>query len=80
LASSSSSHKVPGRARQPRDETFRGIGRRAFPDWPGWALVDEAREIVGASEAALARHFEHDPAMARLVAGHLSVHDGEPTP
>ena len=49
------------------DETFRGISRAAYPGWPGWPLIDEAKETVGSSAVSIIRHFEHDSTMAKLV-------------
>jgi len=39
-----------GYAHDPNDsggETFRGISRRSWPDWQGWALVDVAKKELG---------------------------------
>jgi hypothetical protein len=71
---------APSYIRADGDEAFRGIGRRDFPAWPGWRLIDAAKEIYGTSAVAIGRHFEHDPEMARLVAAHHLDNDGEPTP
>jgi hypothetical protein len=34
-------------------ETVRGIYRVSFPNWPGWAIVDLAKTIVGTSQGLL---------------------------
>src|SRR3712207_6059069 len=31
----------------PGGETYRGIARRHHPSWPGWALIDEAKQRPG---------------------------------
>lgn len=54
-----------GWADNPNDrggETYRGISRKWFPLWPGWARVDAAKDRPG-FPASLAA----DPALAELV-------------
>ncbi len=50
-------------------ETFRGVSRRSWPDWAGWALIDAARAAGLRSARALDGRFARDAAMDRLVAG-----------
>jgi lysozyme family protein len=48
-----------GYANDPHDsggETFKGISRRSFPNWPGWPRLDQLR-AAGASVATIT----HDP-------------------
>lgn len=49
-------------------ETFRGISRRNWPDWPGWALIDKAKAAGCRSPAAINAHFRGDQEIGRLVA------------
>ncbi len=36
-------------------ETYRGISRVHFPDWEGWALIDEAKSVTADVRGALGR-------------------------
>jgi hypothetical protein len=49
-------------------EVFCDISRQEFPYWPGWQLIDTAKEIVGTSEVTIIRHFENNQQMYDLVA------------
>ena len=60
-----------GYANDPADsggETFRGVSRRNWPKWPGWALIDQAKAEGRRTSAAINAHFEGDAEMERLVA------------
>lgn len=60
-----------GYANDPDDrggETFRGISRRSFPDWPGWALIDRAKREGDRSARAINARFVGDMEMEGLVA------------
>jgi lysozyme family protein len=42
-----------GYANDPRDkggETYRGISRVSFPDWPGWPFIDEIKAKIGGKD------------------------------
>ena len=49
-------------------ETYRGISRRANPDWPGWVLLDAAKRAGLRAREALDAHFQADQVMFDLVA------------
>lgn len=60
-----------GYASDPDDsggETFRGISRRNWPNWPGWKLIDQAKGSGLRGAAAINKAFEGDALMAELVA------------
>lgn len=47
-------------------ETFRGISRRANPDWPGWELVDQYKAISKRPED-INKHFAGDEMIEELA-------------
>ena len=49
-------------------ETFRGISRRANPDWPGWPLIDAAKRAGIRAKEAINAHFQTNQVMFELVA------------
>lgn len=49
----------------PGGETYCGISRRSWPEWPGWANVDRASALGGLARDTVLRD---DPALAGLVA------------
>lgn len=50
-------------------ETYAGIARAFFPDWPGWALIDAARSHPSFRQgaAAFSRHLAALPALTDAV-------------
>ena len=59
-----------GYAHDPNDrggETFRGVSRRANPDWPGWLLIDAAKRAGITAPGAIDRHFAGLGQMAEHV-------------
>jgi hypothetical protein len=42
------------------DEVFKGISRKAHPDWLGWRSVDRAKEAVGSSPRAVLNRLNAD--------------------
>jgi len=48
-------------------ETFRGISRKSWPNWPGWALIDEVKAAGLRSASAIDRRFADDAEMETLV-------------
>jgi lysozyme family protein len=48
-------------------ETYRGISRKSWPDWAGWALIDQAKAAGLRSASAIGRHFADDSEMDALV-------------
>lgn len=48
-------------------ETFRGISRQSWPDWPGWKLIDQAKTAGLKSAQAINSRFADDSQMAGLV-------------
>ncbi|MDR1308836.1 MAG: hypothetical protein LBL95_02880 [Deltaproteobacteria bacterium] len=70
-----------GYVNDPQDkggETFRGISRKAHPDWEGWPLIDAAKELVGDTPRAIDRHFENDQEMAAMVSRFYRVNYWQP--
>ncbi|MDR1166067.1 MAG: hypothetical protein LBO66_09460 [Deltaproteobacteria bacterium] len=59
-------------------ETFRGVSRVANPKWEGWALIDEAKAVVGKSAVSIDRYFATDPDMAKMVASFYRKEYWEP--
>ena len=60
-----------GYANDPADaggETFRGISRRNWPQWPGWPLIDEAKASGARTAKLINARFAGDAEMERLVA------------
>ena len=60
-----------GYANDPADsggETFRGVSRRNWPKWPGWALIDQAKAEGRCTAAAINALFEGDAEMEQMVA------------
>ena len=60
-----------GYAHDPDDrggETFRGISRRSWPDWPGWILIDRTKEAGLLGAKAIDSRFAADEKMKGLVA------------
>lgn len=49
-------------------ETFRGVSRRSWPDWIGWAAVDAAKAAGNTTDYYIDAWFADDPEMARDVA------------
>jgi lysozyme family protein len=49
-------------------ETFRGISRRANPDWPGWPIIDAAKLAGIRTAAAINRHYANNSVIFDLVA------------
>lgn len=71
-----------GYANDPADrggETFRGISRRYWPDWPGWELIDRAK-VRGAAVSVrlIDAAFAGDREMERLVADFYQRHFWQP--
>lgn len=70
-----------GYANDPDDhggETFRGISRRSWPDWVGWAAIDAAKPAGQATADHLNAWFENDTEMARAVASFYRRNFWEP--
>lgn len=40
-------------ARDPGGETYKGISRRAHPNWPGWAIIDQLKSDTPAETLKL---------------------------
>ena len=57
---------VPGDA---GGETYAGIARNFFPDWPGWKVIDEARQHVSfrSGARAFSKHLDSIPGLADMV-------------
>lgn len=59
-----------GYANDPADrggETFRGISRKSWPNWPGWALIDQVKAAGLVSASAIDRRFADDAEMEKMV-------------
>ena len=52
-------------------ETYAGIARRYWPDWPGWKLIDgeKAHSSFSSGASAFTRHLATVPGLADLVSG-----------
>ena len=48
-------------------ETYKGVTRRSHPNWPGWALVDEAKKGAGGKAAVINGRLKGDQRMEMLV-------------
>ena len=48
-------------------ETFRGVSRRIWPNWPGWQMVDEVKAEGKISAQEIDDHFQDNPEMQKLV-------------
>ncbi|WP_297829232.1 glycoside hydrolase family 108 protein [uncultured Desulfovibrio sp.] len=60
-----------GYANDPSDrggETYAGIARNFFPEWPGWAIVDKWKKSLGENAAVLTRALATAPDLQELVA------------
>lgn len=60
-----------GYANDPADsggETFRGISRRNWPDWPGWELIDRVKARGAVTAELINAAFEGDWKMEQSVA------------
>jgi lysozyme family protein len=60
-----------GYSNDPEDgggETFRGISRRANPQWPGWPIIDAAKQAGIRTAATIDRHYANNSVMYDLVA------------
>lgn len=70
-----------GYAHDPADrggETFRGISRLNWPDWPGWELIDRVKARGAVSARLINAAFEGEPEMERLVAAFYQRHFWQP--
>ena len=52
-------------------ETYAGIARRYWPDWPGWKLIDgeKAHSSFASGASAFTRHLATVPGLSDLVSG-----------
>jgi lysozyme family protein len=48
-------------------ETFRGVSRRTWKDWPGWALIDRTKAQGLTNARSIDREFANDEEMEALV-------------
>lgn len=72
-----------GYANDPDDsggETFRGISRRNWPDWPGWQLIDRfnVKENGVITARLINAAFANDPEMEQLAAVFYQRHFWRP--
>lgn len=52
-------------------ETYAGIARRYWPDWPGWKLIDREKDhsSFASGASAFTRHLAAVPGLADMVSG-----------
>lgn len=50
-------------------ETYAGIARSFFPQWPGWAIVDNYKKTVHNTPKAMTSALAAAPTLQKLVAG-----------
>lgn len=52
-------------------ETYAGIARRYWPDWPGWKLIDREKDhsSFASGASAFTRHLATVPGLSDLVSG-----------
>jgi lysozyme family protein len=55
-------------------ETYRGISRRAWPDWPGWPRIDASKALVVQPLAALGGVLAADAELQALVKEFYRAH------
>lgn len=70
-----------GYAHDPADrggETFRGISRVNWPDWPGWELIDQVKGRGAGAPWLINAAFDGHPEMERLVAAFYQRHFWRP--
>ncbi len=48
-------------------ETFRGISRNNWPNWEGWAMIDQAKEEGNTSASSINSYFSGSESMAAAV-------------
>lgn len=53
----------------PGGETYRGISRKNWPDWPGWDLVDQAKQVPDPTEGDMGSFLAGMRGMDVLVSG-----------
>lgn len=70
-----------GYANDPDDaggETFRGVSRNNWPQWPGWALIDKTKAAGAKTVKLINARFAGDAEMERLVAEFYRVNFWRP--
>ena len=53
----------------PGGETYKGVTRRSFPDWPGWPLVEQAKTAGNGNARYINSQLEGNPMMNSLLTG-----------